>query len=69
MPKARKRTKTGQVVKVSNVLRKFRIGNRKSGVAAESMSTVDLIKVLADKTKSKFHKNAAIVLRTRPISI
>ena len=68
MPKARKRTKKGQVVKVANVSRKFRIGNRKSGVAAERMSTTDLIAVLADDNKRKFHKNAATVLRTRPIS-
>ena len=69
MPKQRARIKKGQVIKKSNVLRKFRIGNRKNGVAAERMATVDLIKVLADKNKSKFHKNAAIVLRTRPINI
>ena len=69
MPKARKRVKKGQVIKKSNVLRKHRIGNRKSGVSAEQMSTPDLIAVLANAGKTKYHKNAAIVLRTRPISI
>lgn len=69
MPKQRKRVKKGQVVKTSNVLRKHRIGTRKTGVAAEQMSTVDLIAVLADDNKTRYHKNAAIVLRTRPINI
>jgi len=69
MPKMRKRTKKGQVVKKENVKRKFRIGTRKSGLAAEQMSTTDLIAVLANESKTKYHKNAAIVLRTRPISI
>ena len=69
MPKARKRTKKGQVIKVSNVSRKFRIGNRKSGVAAERMSTTDLIAVLANTSKRRYHKNAVAVLNTRPISI
>ena len=69
MPKQRKRVKKGQVVKKSNVLRKFRIGNRKSGIAAEQMNTEALIKVLADPNKMKYHKNAATVLKTRTISI
>ena len=69
MPKLRKRVKKGQVTKKSNVLRKHRIGNRKSGVAAEQMSTTDLIAVLANSSKRKYHKNAGIVLRTRPINI
>jgi len=69
MPKQRRRVKKGQVVKKSNVLRKHRIGNRKSGIAAESMKTVDLIAVLANENKTKYHKNAAIVLRTRTINI
>jgi hypothetical protein len=69
MPKLRKRVTKGQVVKKENVKRKFRIGNRKGGLAAEQMTTEALIKVLADDNKRKFHKNAAIVLRTRPINI
>lgn len=69
MPKFRKRVKKGQVVKKSNVLRKFRIGNRKSGVSAEHMDTASLIKVLGDPNKSKYHANAVSVLKTRPISI
>jgi len=69
MPKQRKRVKKGQVMKKSNVLRKFRIGNRKNGMAAEQMSTEALVKVLADTNKMKYHKNAATVLKTRVISI
>jgi len=69
MPKLRKRIKKGQVFKKENVLRKFRIGNRKGGIAAEQMSTADLIAVLANENKTKYHKNAAIVLKTRPINI
>ena len=69
MPKQRKRVQKGQVVKKENVLRKHRIGNRKGGVSAEQMSTTDLIAVLANDNKTKYHKNAAIVLRTRPINI
>ena len=69
MPKQRKVVKKGQAVQKHNVLRKFRIGTRKAGVAAEQMPTTDLIKVLADPKKRKWHKNAAAVLRTRPINI
>lgn len=69
MPKQRKRIKKGQEVQKQNVLRKFRTGNRKCGVAAKQMSTTDLIAVLANENKTKYHKNAAIVLRTRSINI
>lgn len=69
MPKQRKIVVKGQVKKKQNVKRKFRIGNRKGGVAAEQMSTQDLIAVLANESKRKYHKNAAAVLRTRPINI
>jgi len=69
VPKQRKRVKKGQVVKTSNVLRKHRIGNRKTGVSAEHMTTTDLIAVLANDNKSKYHANAVTVLKTRPISI
>ncbi len=69
MPKLRKRVKKGQVIKKSNVLRKFRIGNRKTGDSAEQMNTEDLIAVLANESKSKYHRNAASVLKTRTINI
>lgn len=69
MPKARKVVVKGQTRTKQNVKRKLRIGNRKNAVSAFSMSTKDLISVLADDNKKRWHKNAAKVLRDRPINI
>ena len=50
-----------------NVQRKFRIGNRKNGVSAIAMKTVDLQKVLSDVDKKKWYENAKAVLALRGI--
>ncbi len=68
MPKHRKTTKhDGQVFKF-NTPKKFRIGTRKNGVAAHTMSTPALQEVLASKDKAKFHHNARTVLKLRGIA-
>ena len=69
MPKVRKIVSKGQTKAKVNVQRKHRIGTRKNGKAAEQMSTTDLIAVLGNDNLKKWHKNAAKVLRTRPINI
>ncbi len=48
-----------------NKQRKFRIGNRKGGVSALTMTTKDLLSVLATPEKSKYHDNAKAVLKYR----
>ncbi len=48
-----------------NVQRKLRIGTRKGGVSAFLMKTKDLVAVLADKSKAKYHANAITVLKNR----
>ena len=45
--------------------RKFRVGNRKGGVSALSMKTSELLKVLADEGKAKYHNNVVAVLKHR----
>ena len=47
------------------IQRKFRIGNRKSGVSAMSLSTKELLAVLSNDSKSKYHANAAKALLYR----
>ncbi len=48
-----------------NDQRKLRIGNRKDGVSANSMSTKDLLAVLANTDKTKYHNNAKKALSVR----
>lgn len=63
MPKARVYQKDKIWNKVAS--KKLRIGSRKVGVSALHMSTKDLIEVLANPKKKKWHKHAVTVLRTR----
>lgn len=68
MPKHRKVVKhDGQVFKF-NTPKKFRIGTRKQGVCAHTMSTADLNAVLGNKDKAKYHRNARLVLELRGIA-
>ena len=69
MPKGRKVIKTANSVKKVNVKRKLRIGTRKSGTAANMMSTEALKEVLNTDSKSKWHKNARTVLSQRGVKI
>lgn len=70
MPKNRKVSKspTGAVTK-SRPQHKLRIGNRKSGVSALSMTTDTLKNVLNSNDKSRYHKNARTVLALRGIEV
>ena len=65
MPKRVKVTKVeGRVIR-SNDPAKFRIGNRKSGVSANTMSTEQLISVVTGSNHAKDIKNAQTVLNNR----
>lgn len=64
MPKKKIHVK-GSANPNKNIQRKFRIGNRKNGVSAITMKTVDLVKILSDKDKSKWHHLAVQVLKIR----
>ena len=48
-----------------NSKRKFRIGTRKDGVSALSMTTKQLLAVIANEDKAKYHSNAVAVLKYR----
>jgi hypothetical protein len=63
MPRKRIHTKNQNWNK--NVKRKFRIGNRKGGVSALTMSTKALLVILSDESKAKYHNNAAAALMYR----
>ena len=68
MPKHRNVVKRdGQSYK-HNTPKKFRIGTRKNGVNAHTMSTAALKEVLCNKDKTKFHSNARTVLALRGIA-
>lgn len=63
MPRKRIFIKTSNWNKVNSG--KYRIGNRKSGVPANSLSTKQLLAIIADSGKSKYHANAISVLKSR----
>jgi len=65
MPKSRKKVKDGNRIITSIVPTKFRVGNRKSGVSAHTMSTSSLVAALEDKNKSKYRNSINAVLATR----
>ena len=65
MPKSRKKVKEGNRITTLVVPTKFRVGNRKSGVSAHSMSTAALVAALEDKNKSKYRNSINAVLATR----
>ena len=65
MPKRVKVTKVeGRVIR-SNDPAKFRIGNRKSGVSANTMSNDRLLAVVTGSNHAKDVKNALAVLNNR----
>lgn len=63
MPRKRIHLKTSNWNRVNSG--KYRIGNRKSGVPANSLSTKQLLAILSDSGKSKYHANAVAVLKNR----
>ena len=66
MPKNRvtKKSNTGAVSHFRPST-KLRIGTRKSGKSAFLMSTEDLVKVIEDKNKTRYHAKAKTVLSLR----
>lgn len=48
---------------------KFRIGTRKGGTSAVTMSTAELKTVLETSGKGRWHQNARTVLATRGVTV
>ena len=67
MPKSKKTTKVdGRTIQHKNPM-KLRIGTRKAGKSAITMTTAELQAVLENKDKRKWHNNARTVLQTRGV--
>lgn len=69
MPKGRKVIKTANSIKKVNVKRKLRIGTRKNGVGANTMSNERLREVLEDTNKTRYHGKARTVLNARGVKV
>lgn len=69
MPKGRKIIKGSTSAKKVTNRRAPRIGTRKAGVAAHSMSTVALQEVLSNEDKSRYHMKARSVLVSRGVTV
>ena len=65
MPKSNKVIKKDGRHFTQKVATKFKIGNRKTGTAANLMSTAQLEAVLEDSNRKKYHNKARQVLATR----
>lgn len=65
MPKNRRVIKTASSIKKVNVKRKLRIGTRKSGIAANTMTNEKLKEVLKDTNKTRYHTKVRTVLNAR----
>ncbi len=68
MPKDIIRTKKDNQVFHTKPPRKFKIGGRKGGKSANIMSSADLIAVLENSGKSRYHPNARAVLALRGVA-
>lgn len=67
MPKSKKTTKVdGRTVHHKTPM-KFRIGTRKAGKSAITMTTAELQAVLENKDKRKWHSKARTVLQSRGV--
>lgn len=69
MPKGRKIVKTNNSIKKVNVKRSLRIGTRKAGVSANTLSSTKLLESLKDTNKKKWHASARTVLTNRGVSL
>ena len=69
MPKNNKVTKVDNVLKKQKVAAKLRIGTRKTGRSAHTMTTDALLAVLTNKDQSKGHQAARTVLRHRGVTV
>lgn len=49
--------------------RKLKIGGRKGGKSAHSMSTADLNAVLVNASQKRYHQNARTVLAARGVAV
>ena len=67
MPKNKKISKINGIVKVSKIARKHRIGTRKSGVSANSMTENKLKDVISNTDITRDRDNAIYVLKQRGI--
>ena len=63
MPRQRKHNKTSNWNTISSS--KFRIGTRKAGVPANSLPTKQLLAIVSDSGKAKYHSKAYAVLKKR----
>lgn len=68
MPKDIVKTKKDNRIFRFKPPRKFKIGGRKGGVSAYTMSSDDLIAVLKNPGKSRYHTNARTVLSSRGVA-
>jgi len=69
MPKRVRARKVDNRIIRTNLPHKFRIGTRKSGTSAVTMSTEDLKTVLETAGKGRWHQNARTVLATRGVTV
>ena len=67
MPKVRSKDSTKGLRRMKTV--KFRVGNRKSGKSAMTMTTEELMKGLENSNLKKYHSNIAhaLYLRADPV--
>lgn len=65
MPKNRKAVKISQAMILINEPRKFRVGGRKGGKSAHTMSSNELYGILKNVDRKRDHSNASAVLRLR----
>ena len=68
MPKGRKIIKTDGRVKKVYIQSKLRIGTRKSGTGANTMTNTALLEVMKDEGKTRHHGKARTVLNARGVS-
>ena len=68
MPKNTKVTKIDGVIHRQKVPAKLRIGTRKHGRSAMTMTTTDLQAVLESSDKRKWHQSARTVLASRGVA-
>jgi RNA:NAD 2'-phosphotransferase (TPT1/KptA family) len=69
MPKGRRVEKRGNAIHKFNVQRKFRIGTRKAGRAAHSMTTEALKEILEKADQKRYHQKARTVLAMRGVTV
>jgi hypothetical protein len=68
MPKNRKAIKTSQAIVMVNTPNKFRIGTRKAGKSAHTMSNKELKAILKNVDMKNSYSNAVAVLKLRGLN-